>query len=80
MQRGYNAMDNSRNRHAHLPSKLAEIAESRGDQTSEAKRHYRAALRITVALREAGRLAPVDAWMVEDLEARLERVSQEAAP
>ena len=55
--------------------KLAEVAE----EASKAKRHYRAALDVAVALRDAGRLAPVDAWMVEDLEARLERVSAQAA-
>jgi tetratricopeptide (TPR) repeat protein len=60
--------------------KLAEVAESQDGQASEAARHYRAALDIALALRDSGRLAPVDAWMVEELEARLERVSAQDAP
>jgi hypothetical protein len=32
-----------------------------------------------VALGDAGRLPPVDAWMIEDLEARLEYASAQAA-
>jgi tetratricopeptide (TPR) repeat protein len=57
--------------------KLAEVAEEAG-KTAEARGHYQGARDITVALRDAGRLAPVDAWMVEDLEARLERVDARA--
>ena len=60
--------------------KLAEVAEAQDGQASEAARHYRAALDIAVALRDSGRLAPVDAWMVGELEARLERVSAQAGP
>ncbi len=37
------------------------------------------ALEIAVALREGGRLAPVDGWMSSELEARLARVSAQAA-
>jgi tetratricopeptide (TPR) repeat protein len=50
--------------------KLAEVAEKAG-KGAVARGQYQAALEIAVALRDAGRLAPVDAWMVEDLEARL---------
>jgi tetratricopeptide (TPR) repeat protein len=49
--------------------KLAEIAE----EASTAERHYQATLEIAVALRDSGRLAPVDGWLVGKLEARLER-------
>ena len=59
--------------------KLAEVAEAKDGEESEAKRHYRAALDIAIALRDSGRLAPVDIWMVSDLEARLARVSAAAA-
>ena len=59
--------------------KLAEVAGSQEGQTSKTARHYRAALEIAVALRDSGRLAPVDAWLVDELEARLARVSQAAA-
>ncbi len=58
---------------------LAGVAESRVGQTGKAARHYRAALEIALALRDKGRLAPVDAWLVGDLEARLARVSQPPA-
>jgi tetratricopeptide (TPR) repeat protein len=58
--------------------KLAGVAESQAGKTSEAAKHYRAALDIAVALRDSGRLAPVDGWMVGDLEARLARVSAQA--
>ena len=54
--------------------KLGEVAED----ASEAEGHYQTALNIVVALRDAGRLAPVDAWLVEGLEAQLERVSAQA--
>ena len=58
--------------------KLGEVAERAG-RSAAARGHYQAALGIAVVLRDAGRMAPVDAWMVEDLKARLERVSTEAA-
>jgi hypothetical protein len=45
--------------------KLAEVA---GEASAAARGHYQAALDVAVALGDAGRLAPVDAWMVEDLE------------
>ena len=47
---------------------------------ADTKRHYGAALAVAKELQASGRLAPVDAWMVEELEARLERVSAQAAP
>jgi hypothetical protein len=59
---------------------LAEFAEAQHSEASQVKRHYRAALDIALTLRDAGRLAAVDAWMVQDLEARLERVRAPAAP
>jgi hypothetical protein len=49
--------------------KLAEVA----GEANTAKLHYQAALDVAVALGDAGRLAPVDTWMVEDLKARLEQ-------
>jgi tetratricopeptide (TPR) repeat protein len=60
--------------------KLAEVAEVQDGEASQAKRHYDAALDVALALRDAGRLAPKDAWMVGDLQARLERVSAQATP
>jgi tetratricopeptide (TPR) repeat protein len=60
--------------------KLAEVAEAQDGGASQAKRHYHAAHDIALALRDAGRLAPADAWMVDELEARLQRVSAQAAP
>jgi hypothetical protein len=51
----------------------------RGNSGRESRANYRTALDIALALRDAGRLAPVDAWMVEELEARLERVGAETA-
>ncbi len=59
-------------------ARLAGIARP-GRAAWQASRHYRAALEIAVALRDKGRLAPVDAWLVGDLEARLARVSQPPA-
>jgi hypothetical protein len=60
--------------------KLAQVAESQQERRSEAAGYYRAALGIAVALRDSGRLAPVDLWMVEEFEARLKRVSAHAGP
>jgi tetratricopeptide (TPR) repeat protein len=58
--------------------KLAEVAEE-ASGSAAARRHYQAALAIAGVLRDAGRLAPVDAWVVEDLKARLKPVSAQAA-
>jgi hypothetical protein len=55
--------------------KLAEIAEARRGQAPEAKLRYRAALEVL----DGGRLAPVDAWMIDELEARLARFNARAA-
>jgi tetratricopeptide (TPR) repeat protein len=57
---------------------LAQVAE-KASKSAAARGHYLAGLEIAVALRDAGRLAPVDAWIVEELEAQLERVSTQAA-
>ncbi len=46
--------------------KLAEAGYSASD-------HYSAALAIVRTLQSSGRLAPVDAWKVQDLEERLEK-------
>lgn len=46
--------------------KLAQMAEQAGNR-AEARRRYAEALRIATALQEAGRLTPVDAWMVPEL-------------
>ena len=43
------------------------IAEHGGNAVAE----YDAGLRIAQSLQEAGRLRPIDAWMVDDLERRL---------
>ena len=59
--------------------RLADLASRRSPASDEARTHYRAALEIAVALRDSGRQAPVDAWMVGELEPRLARVSQPAA-
>jgi tetratricopeptide (TPR) repeat protein len=50
--------------------KLAEIA-GQANEGAKARAHYQAALEIAAALQATGRLAPRDAWMVGDLEARL---------
>jgi tetratricopeptide (TPR) repeat protein len=59
--------------------KLAEVAEQQEVQLPKAERHYRTALEVTLALRDGGRLAPADGWMIGDLQTRLERVSTHAA-
>jgi tetratricopeptide (TPR) repeat protein len=59
--------------------KLAEVAESQGDLASEAKRHYQAAYDIAKALADTNRLAPADAWMVDELETLLQQVTMRAA-
>jgi hypothetical protein len=59
--------------------KLAEVAESQDGETGGAAPCYRSALDIAIALRDSGRLAPADAWMVGELEARLVRVQRPAA-
>jgi hypothetical protein len=50
--------------------KLAEVAGRSGDAAGSAA-WYRQALAVARALAEAGRMAPVDGWMVADLERRL---------
>lgn len=50
--------------------KLAEFAASSAD-TAAARRHYESASAIAHALADSGRLAPVDSWMLDDLEQRL---------
>jgi hypothetical protein len=60
--------------------RLADLAALRNPASDEARMHYQAAYDIAKALADAGRLAPVDAGMVGELEARLERVSAQAAP
>jgi tetratricopeptide (TPR) repeat protein len=50
--------------------KLAEVAAAQGEGEKEAA-NYRRALAVARSLAAAGRLAPVDAWMVEELERRL---------
>jgi tetratricopeptide (TPR) repeat protein len=50
--------------------KLAEISAGSGDGPGAAA-HYRQALVVARALAGSGRLAPVDAWMVTELERRL---------
>ncbi len=59
--------------------KLAQIAGADGERVADARKHYRAALAIAERLAEENRLAPVDAWMVEDLEARIERLEAATA-
>jgi hypothetical protein len=36
-------------------------------------------LGVALVLRDGGRLAPVDGWMIDELQTRLERVSAHAA-
>lgn len=58
--------------------KLAGIA---GEDRQRAAMHYAAALMIARQLADTGRLAPVDAWMVDDLTRRLAAAaSPEADP
>lgn len=49
------------------------IAQSAGD-SELVQRHYAAALAIAEQLAGSGRLAPVDAWMVDELKSRLAAV------
>ena len=58
--------------------KLAQVAQQDG-RAAEARRHYGAALAVAKALQESGRLAPVDAWMIGDLEARLAALAEGSA-
>jgi hypothetical protein len=57
---------------------LAEIA-GRAGQGAVARSHYQAALEIATQLQTSGRLAPRDAWMVGELEARLAALPRETA-
>ena len=50
--------------------KLAGLAEN----PALVRKHYAAALAIAEDLAKRGRLAPADAWMVDDLQARLAAV------
>jgi hypothetical protein len=45
----------------------------------EARQHCQAAYDIAKALANTERVAPLDAWMVEELETPLERTSAQAA-
>ncbi|MDH3771265.1 MAG: tetratricopeptide repeat protein, partial [Nitrospirota bacterium] len=56
--------------------KMAEVATGDEGRTAEARGHYEAALAIATDLHESGRLAPRDAWMVEDFESRLAGLSE----
>ena len=55
--------------------KLAEVADAE-HQASDAAAHLRTALDIADQLAQGGRLAPVDAWMHDDLRRRLEALNQ----
>jgi hypothetical protein len=57
--------------------KLGEVAEQQG-QAPDAMRRYGGALEVAKALQASGRLAPVNTWILEELEARLERVGAQA--
>ncbi|MFZ1430782.1 MAG: hypothetical protein WAS21_28945, partial [Geminicoccaceae bacterium] len=57
--------------------KLAGVAGA-GPHPAAAATYYRQALDVARTLAATGRLAPVDAWMVEDLERRL--AAAEATP
>ena len=57
--------------------KLAEIAGQAGESAA-ARRHYEAALAITLELEASGRLAPRDGWMVGELDARLAALPRSA--
>ncbi len=59
--------------------KMAEVATGEEGRAAEARSHYEAALAIATGLHESGRLAPRDAWMVEDLESRLAALGQAVA-
>ena len=59
--------------------KLAEVVQHQA-RAADTMRHYGAALAVARELQARGRLAPVDGWMVKDLEARIERVSAQAGP
>ena len=56
--------------------KLAEIA-GRAGGSAAAQGHYQAALEIATDLQASRRLAPRDAWMVTNLEARLAALSRD---
>jgi hypothetical protein len=50
--------------------KLADLLERMAGQRANAGAHWSEASRLARALADAGRLAPVDAWFVEELERR----------
>jgi hypothetical protein len=58
--------------------KLAEVAGQAG-KSAAARGHYQAALEIAANLHRSDRLAPRDAWMVGELEARLAALPRAAA-
>jgi len=55
--------------------KLAEVAVARGERGRAAER-YRAALVLAQSLADGGRLAPRDAWMIDELKRRLAAAGQ----
>ena len=55
--------------------KLAEISAANGGLPKAAE-HYHAALTTAEALAANGRLAPADAWMIDDLKQRLATTGQ----
>ena len=59
--------------------KLADVAERQG-RPADTSRHYGAALAVAKELQARGRLAPVDGWMIGELETQLERLSAQAGP
>ena len=58
--------------------KIAEIA-GQANEGAKARAHYQAALEIAADLQATGRLAPSDAWMVGELEARLAALPPDTA-
>ena len=58
--------------------RLADVAEKAGDKES-AIRHFRLSLGVIVALRDGGRMAPVDAPWIAILERRIQALTGQAA-
>ena len=63
-----------------LHAELTEVANLERLAVRAATEKYILALQILRELQRNARLAPAEAWMVEDLEARLERVSPRIPP
>jgi hypothetical protein len=53
--------------------KLAQVT----DSPAIVRKHYAAALAIAEDLAKRGRLAPADAWMIDDLQARLAAIGSQ---